>query len=173
MILPAKPLPQARSQYYYWMQIMAATTSSHNWYHFRSLRLWWYDFHLHLNCSKLATYMQIKWTMTYMPIDKLTIWILHHDSINLMTISTWLWRKARMHLKCLPDLIHQLLDSINQAIKISNEGNAMEAIWVLCGFTKSLWPFLDLALQSLQLSTYMTPKHTLREIQIDCNVPTK
>jgi len=75
MIQPAKqqPWPWRRSQYYYWTQIMPTTTTSHNLYHSRPLWKRWYDYYLHLNWSKLASYKHINFSMTYTPLDKLTI----------------------------------------------------------------------------------------------------
>jgi len=136
MIQPAKQRPWPRSQYYYWTQIMPTTTTCHNSYHSRPLWKRWYDYHLHLNWSKLASYKHINFGMTYTPIDKLTLWIPHLPITKLMPISTWHCRKALMHLRSSPDSIKQWTASINQATKIYNEGNRMEAIWVPSYFTK-------------------------------------
>jgi len=73
---------------------------------------------------------------TYTSIEKLTIWTPHLPITKLLTITTWHCGKALMHLRSSPDSMKQSTASINQAMKIYNEGNQMEAVWVPCGLKK-------------------------------------
>jgi len=136
MIQPAKQQSRPRSQYYYWTQIMPTTTASHNSYHSRPLWKRWYNYYLHLNWSNLASYKHINFSMTHTPIEKLTISTPHLPIMKLITITTWHCRKALTHLRLSPYSTTQSTALINQATKIFNEGNQMEAIWVLCSLMK-------------------------------------
>jgi len=73
IIQPAKQRPWPRSQNYYWTQIMPSTTTSYNSHHPKPLWKWLYDYYLHLNWARLASYKHINFGMTCTPIDKLTI----------------------------------------------------------------------------------------------------